>query len=67
MVRGMCALCKMRSRCKFRQPGTWVAECDLFEEDPRAVSVDSQLAPSAEAEEGSGRQSTRTGSYRGDQ
>ena len=63
MVRGMCALCKWRGGCKFRQPGTWVVQCDVFEEDPRAVSADSQLAPSVEARERSGRRPTRSGSY----
>ena len=67
MVRGTCALCKMRSGCKFRQPGTWVVRCDVFEEDPRAVSVDFKPAPQPEAKERSGRQPTRTDSDRGNQ
>jgi hypothetical protein len=67
MVRGMCALCRSRGGCKFRQPGTWVVECDVFEEDPRVVGVDSQLARSVEAKERSGRRPTRTGSYRANQ
>jgi len=27
---GICARCKKRKGCRFRQPGTWVQECDLF-------------------------------------
>lgn len=37
MTRGMCARCKKGSDCKFREPGTWVVECDEFEEDSRLV------------------------------
>jgi hypothetical protein len=29
---GMCALCRNREGCRFRQPGTWVVECAMFEE-----------------------------------
>ena len=29
----VCAHCKKRRHCKFRQPGTWVVECELFEEE----------------------------------
>ncbi|MEN6496345.1 MAG: hypothetical protein ABFD16_18835 [Thermoguttaceae bacterium] len=27
---GICARCKKRKGCRFRQPGTWVEECDRF-------------------------------------
>jgi hypothetical protein len=67
MVRGTCALCKMRSGCKFRQPGTWVVRCDVFEEDPQAVSVDFKRAPQPEAKKRSGRQPSGAGSYRRNQ
>ena len=67
MVRGMCALCKARRGCKRRQPGTWVVECDEFEEDPQLVSGDLEPARQPEAKERSGRRATRTGSYRGNE
>lgn len=34
MKPGICGCCKTGSDCKFRQPGTWVAECDQFEQRP---------------------------------
>jgi hypothetical protein len=67
MVRGMCALCKSRGGCKFRQPGTWAVQCDAFEEDPQAVSVDLKPAPQPEAKERSGGQRGGAGSYRRNQ
>jgi len=32
-MRIVCARCKRRHHCRFRQPGTWVVDCELFEED----------------------------------
>ena len=63
MVRARCAICKLRKGCKFRQPGTWVVQCEVFEEDPRAVSLDSP----AGAEPRSARQPTLDRSYRGNE
>jgi len=37
---GICARCKKRNGCKFRQPGTWVVECEVFEPRAEAVPVD---------------------------
>ena len=36
---GICARCKKGSNCRFRQPGTWAAECEEFEERPTLVST----------------------------
>ena len=36
-MRIVCACCKSRRHCKFRQPGTWVVDCELFDEDARAT------------------------------
>ena len=40
MICGICARCKKRKHCKFRQPGTWVVECDQFEDDLQTTTVD---------------------------
>jgi hypothetical protein len=32
MTVGGCSLCKKAKNCRLRQPGTWVVDCDLFEE-----------------------------------
>lgn len=34
MAIGLCAQCKHREGCGFRQPGTWVTDCNLFDERP---------------------------------
>ena len=36
-MRVICARCKRRYDCRFRQPGTWVVDCELFEQDARAT------------------------------
>ena len=51
MIYGICARCKNRSGCKFRQPGTWVLECDVFEEPPEDVPIDVALERLAEVGE----------------
>jgi hypothetical protein len=37
MQLGMCARCMKRIGCGFRQPGTWVVECGLYEQDPQTL------------------------------
>ena len=37
---GICADCTKRDRCRYRQPGTWVFECEEFEERPASVQAD---------------------------
>ena len=37
MKPGICGGCKKGSDCRFRQPGTWVVECEDFEERPVPV------------------------------
>lgn len=34
---GLCACCTKGSSCAFRQPGTWVVECALFEQNSKAT------------------------------
>ncbi len=31
---GLCPRCTKRNNCGFRQPGTWVVECGLYEYAP---------------------------------
>jgi hypothetical protein len=33
---GRCERCKRQSDCGYRQPGTWVVDCELFDEGPRS-------------------------------
>ena len=40
MKLGLCARCRQRSTCRFRQMGTWAVDCEQFEEDVRAAGVD---------------------------
>ena len=37
MKPGLCKGGKKDSNCRFRQPGTWVVECEEFEERPVLV------------------------------
>jgi len=37
---GICARCKKQRNCRFRQPGTWVVECEVFEQDPKHLLID---------------------------
>jgi hypothetical protein len=49
---GLCACCRKNEACGFRQPGTWVVECGLFEQTSQAGDV--TLPPDSFAhEEGS--------------
>jgi hypothetical protein len=34
MSAGLCARCKKGEGCRFRQPGTWSVDCNLFDEGP---------------------------------
>ena len=43
MKPGICAGCRKGSNCRFRQPGTWVVECEDFEERPVPVPTGSLL------------------------
>jgi hypothetical protein len=48
MTVGLCTRCKKGKDCGFRQPGTWVVECALFDEKPRSDSPSlppNRLAP----------------------
>lgn len=51
---GLCAQCKNGSTCGFRQPGTWVDECELFEQNQQTARNQTPLDwPDAdEAEKG---------------
>ena len=44
----ICGGCKKGSDCRFRQPGTWVVECEEFEERP--VPMQTSLVPGEFAE-----------------
>jgi len=46
-MRIVCARCKRRHHCRFRQPGTWVVDCELFEENARSA-----MGPGRRAEAG---------------
>ncbi len=39
---GICARCRSRDDCRFRQPGTWVEECDLFEDRDATATTDAK-------------------------
>ena len=62
MALGLCARCARREGCGFRQPGTWVTDCDLFDEkqrlegsifpQDRSASLRSRLAPALSDEPG---------------
>jgi len=43
MKAGMCTACRKGRNCRFRQPGTWVVECEEFEERP--VPMQTSLVP----------------------
>ena len=45
---GICACCEKGGDCTFRQPGTWVVQCEDFEERP--VPVPTGLVPEEYAE-----------------
>ena len=50
MMVGLCAGCKKRGGCGYRQPGTWVNDCEGFEElsgHARARPRGDRSAPSA--------------------
>ncbi len=49
MKPGICAGCRKGSNCRFRQPGTWVVECEEFEERP--VRMQTSLVPEEFAEQ----------------
>jgi hypothetical protein len=36
---GICAQCKKGKTCGFRQPGTWVDDCALFEQKRQSTKV----------------------------
>jgi len=48
MKPGICAGCSKGRKCRFRQPGTWVVECEEFEERP--VPVQTSLVPGESVE-----------------
>ena len=47
---GICAGCRKGSDCRFRQPGTWVVECEEFEERPVPMPTSLALGEFAELE-----------------
>ncbi len=50
MKPAICGGCKKGSDCRFRQPGTWVVECEDFEERPAPVPTGSVPGEFAELE-----------------
>ncbi len=52
----VCARCKRRRHCKFRQPGTWVVECEFFELEAGPTTFDAFGWPRDDApRQGTGR------------
>lgn len=49
----MCVRCAKRPECTFRQPGTWIVECGLFEEEPHGAgaTLTSPCPPTRAAED----------------
>ena len=43
MKPAICGRCKKGNHCRLRQPGTWVVECEDFEERPAPVPLGSAL------------------------
>ena len=42
---GICARCVRRARCRFRQKGTWVVDCERFVVDVERIQRDRSVGP----------------------
>ena len=58
MKPGICAGCRKGRNCRFRQPGTWVVECEEFEKRPVPMQTGLALREFADLE---GRRTDRPG------
>lgn len=47
-MRIVCARCKRRRHCRYRQPGTWVVDCERFDEDARRRRAEAELQEAGE-------------------